>query len=38
MRTRPPPDLYRHKTNGEIAEGEGPALVLGRPLGRTRLS
>ena len=28
-----PPDLYRRKTSGEIAEGESPALVLGRPLG-----
>ena len=28
---RKSPELYRHKTNGEIAEGEGPALALGRP-------
>ena len=29
------PRLYRRKTNGEIAEGESPALVFGRPLGRS---
>ena len=27
---RESPELYRRKTNGEIAEAEGPALVLGR--------
>ena len=31
-----PTDLYRRKTSGEIAEGESPALALGRPLGRAR--
>ena len=27
---RESPELYRRKANGEIAETEGPALVLGR--------
>ena len=27
---RESPELYRRKTNGEIAEAEGPALALGR--------
>ena len=32
---RESPELYRRKTSGEIAEGESPTLMLGRPLGRS---
>ncbi len=35
---RKSPDLYRRKTSGEIAEGESPALVFGRTIGRARIS
>ena len=35
---RESPELYRRKTNGEIAETGNKALTLGRPLGRARSS